>query len=61
MKNAIQSAKPLSKTEMKNVVGGIGPIQTKCGTQVCSKYQACCSRDGANGTTVYYCTTTACL
>lgn len=61
MKNAIQSAKPLTKAEMKKVLGGIGPIGEKCGTTVCSKFQACCSRDGAGGTIIYYCTTTACL
>lgn len=60
MKNLTKSGKALTKDQMKNVFGGIGPIGEKCGTQVCSRYQACCSRDTPTGT-VLYCTTTACL
>jgi hypothetical protein len=59
MKNSIQSEKVLTKEEMRKVMGGFGPGE-QCGTQVCSKYQACCTRESASGGTVYYCTTTAC-
>ncbi|TDW97479.1 bacteriocin [Dinghuibacter silviterrae] len=60
MKNETKFGKVLTKNEMKKVQGGIGGGES-CGTETCGKYQACCSRDGANGQTVYYCTTTACL
>jgi len=59
MKNASKLGKTLTKNEMKAVVGGFG-IGEKCGNTVCSKYQACCSRDTPTGE-VLYCTTTACL
>jgi hypothetical protein len=61
MKNAINSGKILTREEMKNLVGGLGVFGTKCGTETCSKYQACCTSGGASGQTVYYCTTAACL
>jgi hypothetical protein len=61
MKNAIDLGKILTRDEMKNVLGGIGLYGEKCGSTVCSKYQACCTRENAQGQTVYYCTTTACL
>lgn len=60
MKTTIQSGKALTKADMKNIFGGIG-VGQPCGTQVCSRFQACCSRENASGQTVYYCTTTACL
>ncbi len=61
MKNVITKGKILTKKDMKNVFGGFGPIGEKCGTETCSRYQACCTRESASGGTVYYCTTTACL
>jgi hypothetical protein len=60
MKNETKSAKVLTKDDMKKIMGGIG-IGEQCGTEVCSRYQACCTRESASGGTVYYCTTTACL
>lgn len=61
MKNFIKSEKILTREEMKNITGGIGPIGEKCGTKTCSIYQACCSSENASGETTYYCTTAACL
>jgi hypothetical protein len=63
MKNSINLGKTLSREEMKNIVGGIGgPIfGTTCGTQICSKFQACCSTETPSGQIISHCTTTACL
>jgi hypothetical protein len=64
MKNSINLGKTLTRSEMKNVSGGTSiPALPgyKCGSEICSHYQACCTRESASGQTVYYCTTTACL
>jgi hypothetical protein len=61
MKNVINLGESLTRDEMKNISGGIGPIGEKCGSETCSIYQACCSQENASGETVYYCTTAACL
>lgn len=60
MKKFTDLGKSLTKDQMKNVIGGIG-IGEPCGSTTCSRFQACCSREGANGQIILYCTTTACL
>lgn len=61
MKNAVNLGKILTRDEMKKTLGGTALFGYQCGSETCSRYQACCTRENASGQTVYYCTTTACL